>query len=819
MPSEEAPFFLRGGGTCGAILRAVDWSKNPLGPPENWTRVLQSAVGTLLQSKHPMFLWWGKDLIQIYNDGYMPSFGLDRHPRAMGQPGRECWQDIWPVIGPQIESVMAGGPATWHEDHLVPIHRYGRVEEVYWTYSFSPVYDDDGSVGGTLVVCSETTHHVVAKRRLVLLRALAASLTCAQTRREVPIIAAKTLESGQFDVPFALLFNKGEATPTFGMDDRLIERLTLLVTKGTNGRHRIELGDPVGLGPWPEPVTDVWIGRFNGTADHTVVFGVSPRLELDDEYRAFFQQIVEHLEAADGRARLELERRSLLDQAPVATALLTGPDHVFEIANPPYRKMVGREVLGKTFAQAFPELERTQLPAIFDRVYLEGLPFSTNELSIPLSRYIGGPIEERYLKFNLEPVRDAEGQVYGMMCMALDVTDLVASRHILEKAHQEREALLVAAEAAAKAKDEFLAMLGHELRNPLAPIVTALELMKIDGNDHLLREREIIERQTRHLVRLVDDLLDVSRVAQGKVEIKKSRVRLLDVVERSVEMTSSLLEQKAHSLQMDVAADGLDLDADPLRLAQALTNLLTNAARYTNPGGEIGLSASREGDAIKLRVVDNGVGLPPEHLPHLFDRFFQGPQPRDRSIGGLGLGLALVKSLIELHGGTVSASSSGLGRGSVFEITLPAALGSVETIPAPKQAAEDERVRQRPLKVLLVDDNEDIVDLFSHILEGMGFQVRTANDGPSALEVASTFRPDVAVLDIGLPVMDGYELAGLLRTKLGVDAPRLIAMSGYGQKGDREESARAGFWKHFVKPVDTRALVEALTDEAKAPTS
>jgi CheY-like chemotaxis protein len=279
--------------------------------------------------------------------------------------------------------------------------------------------------------------------------------------------------------------------------------------------------------------------------------------------------------------------------------------------------------------------------------------------------------------------------------------------------------------------------------------------------------------------------------------------------DRAVEIASPLFEEKHHHLRVDVPTSGLDLHADPIRLSQVVANLLTNAARYTPSGGAVGIVARREDDEAVLRVEDSGAGISAEQLPHLFNMFFQGPQRSDRPSGGLGLGLALVKSLVTLHGGSVSAASEGPGRGSVFEVRIPVR-SSAAVRPAPlsepSSVACDPQFSRR---VLIVDDNADLAEMLSVLLEDRGYDVRTVHDGPSALELAATFHPTIAVVDIGLPVMDGYELATRLRELLGDSAPRMIAMSGYGQAQDRANSARVGFAKHLVKPVDPRALLRA----------
>ena len=383
------------------------------------------------------------------------------------------------------------------------------------------------------------------------------------------------------------------------------------------------------------------------------------------------------------------------------------------------------------------------------------------------------------------------------------------SMRLFEEARRSR----AAAESASRAKDEFLAILGHELRNPLAPIMTALHLMRLRGGDVNEKERTVIERQVTHLTRLVDDLLDVSRITRGKVELKMQRVELADVVAKGIELASPLLEQRQHVLTVSVPRQGLVVNGDPVRLGQVVSNLLTNAAKYTEIGGRITVEGACEGAEVVLRVRDTGIGITPEMLPRVFDLFIQEPQALDRSQGGLGLGLPIVRSLVALHGGTVNASSEGEGQGTEFTIRLPAAVL--------REDAPDHPLAARPVtaprsiesrRVLIVDDNEDAVELLAESLELVGHVVRVAYDGPSALRVAATFVPEVALLDIGLPVMDGYELARRFREHPGLERLRLVAVTGYGQDTDRQRSQKAGFDAHLVKPVQIAELVSVIRE-------
>jgi signal transduction histidine kinase len=365
-------------------------------------------------------------------------------------------------------------------------------------------------------------------------------------------------------------------------------------------------------------------------------------------------------------------------------------------------------------------------------------------------------------------------------------------------------------EQANRAKDEFLAMLGHELRNPLAPIVTALELMRQRAPDLLTKERTIIERQVRHMTRLVDDLLDVSRVARGKVELRRVPIEIVDVVAKALETASPALEARAHQLVLSIPPGGLLVDADEQRLAQVFANLLTNAARYTDPGGRIEIAATARDGRIQVAVRDSGMGIEPEQLPHIFDLFVQGnPRqfsglPEEGVSGGLGIGLSIVRNLVELHGGTVTAHSEGRGRGSQFVVDLPRAQAAA---PSPPSDAAPAPTPHPARRVLIVDDNRDAADSLAEALTDAGHRTAVAYDGPSALELAPGFAPDVVLLDIGLPVMDGYEVARRLRATLPADRCQLVALTGYGLESDRVQAHAAGFRDHLVKPIELEALI------------
>jgi signal transduction histidine kinase/CheY-like chemotaxis protein len=379
----------------------------------------------------------------------------------------------------------------------------------------------------------------------------------------------------------------------------------------------------------------------------------------------------------------------------------------------------------------------------------------------------------------------------------------------------ENAQLLEALRQADRRKDEFLAMLAHELRNPLAPMRNALEIIRLRGPERRLAVRaswDMVERQVEHLSRLVDDLLDVARITRGKINLEKEPVALAEVVRRAVETSRPLIEGRRHRLEVRLPDEPLHVIGDLTRLAQVLLNLLNNAAKYTEEGGQITLTVERaaaDPGAVVLRVRDTGVGIPPEVLPKVFDLFTQASRTLDRAQGGLGIGLTLVRRLVEMHGGSVRASSAGPGKGSEFVVRLPLFFGP---LPAPAHGNGSGEHPAAGHRILVVDDNRDSASSLAVLLRLSGHEVVTAHDGAAALEKAEHFRPQLALLDIGLPGMDGYELARRLRQLPGLRQVRLAALTGYGSEEDRRRSRAAGFDHHLVKPVEREALLVLLAE-------
>ncbi|HEX5010840.1 MAG TPA: PAS domain S-box protein [Planctomycetota bacterium] len=394
----------------------------------------------------------------------------------------------------------------------------------------------------------------------------------------------------------------------------------------------------------------------------------------------------------------------------------------------------------------------------------------------------------------LSALRDGSGQPLGFAKVTKDITD---RKRVVDLEHSRRQV------------DEFLAMLGHELRNPLAPIRNAIDLLQSIGDTEpdAVLARNIIDRQSAQLARLVDDLLDVSRITRGKISLRLETVDAREIVERAVESSRPFLDARRHHLELDLPGHPARVHGDIARLSQVMLNLLNNAAKYTLPGGHIHVAVATAGGECVLRVRDDGMGIHAELMPRIFDLFVQGERGLDRSEGGLGLGLALVRKLVEAHGGHVEAFSAGPGDGSEFVVRLPLAEAAAPT-------AADQRPGVRAsgaLRILVVDDNHDTADSAALLLRRAGYTVRVSYDGPDALRVFGQFLPDVVLLDIGLPGLTGFDLATSMRARQGGRPLRLLAVTGYGQESDRERSQNAGFDAHLVKPVMPEVLLGALS--------
>jgi PAS domain S-box-containing protein len=520
-------------------------------------------------------------------------------------------------------------------------------------------------------------------------------------------------------------------------------------------------------------------------------------------------------EMAPSERELALRQRTaqfetLLNEAPIGVYLVDSDFRLRQVnptALPVFGDIPG--LIGRDFDQIlhilWPQPLADEIVVRFRHTLATGEPYVVPELCS--ERADRGVME--YYEWQISRIPLPEGG-YGVVCYFSDISGHVHTRQALV-------ASAAALEEADRRKDEFLATLSHELRNPLAPIVNALLLLKSRRLPASQRSaaRDLIDRQVQQLVRLVDDILDVSRITMGKLQLRVERVELASVVAQAVEMVAPCIQSSAHHLDVRLPSEPVVLDGDQVRLSQVLVNLLRNACKYTNMGGHLRLTAdveAREGRAAELvvRVADDGIGIPPEFLPRIFDRSSQVAPATDRSQGGLGIGLALVRGLVEMHRGTVTARSKGPDRGSEFEVRLPLPTAD----PAPRTPSSSRRtgarIRLGTLRILVVDDHRDAADALAATLHVAGHVTEKAHDGLQAVKAAERFRPDVIIMDIGMPKLNGYEACRRIRSHDWGSDMAIVALTGWGQEQDRRRAVEAGFDAHLTKPVDRATLTKLL---------
>jgi PAS domain S-box-containing protein len=779
-----------------SLLSAVDWRNSPLGPAEAWSPALRATADLMTHSESSMFLVWGDQRIFLYNLAYLPVLG-SKHPHALGRPMQESWAEVWPEVAPLLQRSFAGESLRF-ENHPFLIRRNGRDEQAWFDFSYTPIFVPTGGVEGVLCILAEKTGQVLAERALQqqaeMLRQLFAEapgfmalLRGPQHVFELANASYRELIGGRnpFNQPLR------DALP------EVVEQgfLALLDEVYRTGERYIGRRVAVTL-QREEALEQVWVD-----------FVYQPVYDTSGKVNGIFVQGTDvthhvHTELAlhEAAASVAAERDRLNDSEAKFRVIANAiphlvwsqlPDGTREFCNDQWYEFTGLDSTSthpEWEALVHPD-DRADAVRRWAQAQVSGQAYDIE------FRLLHQPsATHRWCLARVLPVHDAAGRLVRWLGTC---TDIHEQRSQTEELRQ-----------ASNRKDEFLAMLAHELRNPLAPIRAATELLKMDKVDAVRHRKAvaIIDRQVRHLTELVDDLLDVSRVTRGLVELELVPTDLKRVVAAAVEQARPLMASRSHALHVHAGADAVVL-GDVTRLIQSVVNLLSNAAKYTPRGGKIDVSVAVQDAQASIVVADNGSGIGPELLPHVFDMFTQAVRTPDRSEGGLGIGLTLVKSLVEAHGGSVRAESDGVGKGSRFTVCLPALQqpATAQSVPAGELARSVRRSR-----ILLVDDNVDAAETLGELLALMGHEVRISFDGQRAIETAAEFYPDIFILDVGLPDMNGYELAHRLRVLAPSAEALFIALSGYGQEHDRVLSRSAGFHHHLVKPVELERLGQIL---------
>jgi signal transduction histidine kinase/ActR/RegA family two-component response regulator len=672
-----------GGGAVGALLRATDWTGSSLGLLADWPLALKAHLRSMLSTRQPMGIFWGPELIHLYNDGFLPILG-EKHPRSLGERAEIIWADAWPTVGPDIERVTKQGAAVLYENALVPIVRGGVLEDAWWNYSYSPIHGDDGALAGALLIVTEVTAAVRA------------------------------------------------------------------------------------------------------------------RMELEQANRA-----------------AEIAREHLFGifmQAPVPMAILEGPEHRFTLANAPYVKFVGREVVGKPLFGAFSEEEAGYYLPFLDGVLHTGEPVLIREAPVTLPDEHGRP-KESFIDAGYYPRRNSDGVPVGVLAMLLDVTGQVAARKVIERGRD-------AAEAANRAKDEFLATISHELRTPLMAILGWADILRTSPNGaRLERGLEVIARNAHAQAKLIEDILDASRIITGKMRLALGRVNVARTIGDATDTLRPAADAKAITIAIEIPDGTLSIVGDQDRVQQIVWNLVSNAVKFTPKAGSVIIRAFQIGSEICIQVEDTGRGISPAFLPFVFDRFRQDDASTTKQQSGLGLGLAIVRQLVELHGGTISVRSDGNARGALFEVILPVRAVAPPEFVAPTAA---DVVMPPPTQdklllgvhLLVVDDQDDARELVAAVLEDAGAVVSQASSAQDALTfLATNATTNAIVSDIGMPDEDGYSFIQRVRASAYGESARALpalALTAFARAEDRQRALESGFQEHVAKPIEPGRLVAAV---------
>ncbi|MEC4723727.1 PAS domain S-box protein [Noviherbaspirillum sp. CPCC 100848] len=799
--------FLANGGAMGSKIAGHDWSLHPLGTPNSWSPAFRTALSMVLNSGFPSYVIWGKEFFVFYNDAYVPILGSRA---ALGQ-GR-LLAELWPEVAETACSIAQrafAGETTYFEDMPFLVNRHGYPEQTYFTFSYSPIRDEHGVIQGVLGTVFETTEKVIAlakykesEERYRLSLEASGNIGTWTVDPETKLTTVDELFARAFEVDTAVARAGKQIehfTDKIHPDDRPHVLSAVAHSMETEEPYEIEYRIPQQSGEvrWVtakgKMFEDATTGkrRFAGVA-----VDITERKKIEEKLRdtqawlaAVFEILPVGVAVVDVNGKVELSNQEMHRYLP--TRIQPSLDEAR------HSRWCAYHADGRLYArEEFPGAR-----ALHGERVVPGIEM----------RYTQDDGAQIWTQVAAVPIRDDQGRITGQVAVVTNVDTFKRTEEALRLSEEKYRTLFNDMAKSNRHLNEFLAVLAHELRNPLAPILTGLELMRMrpDSSETVARVREMIERQANQMVHLIDDLLDIARVTNGKIEIKKKLVDVNSIALSAVETSLPTIEGSHHELNMGLSETPLLIHADFTRIAQVIGNLLTNAAKYTPKGGKIKLLVSQDADQAIISVQDNGIGLPSESLESVFEMFSQVQNDMERSQGGLGIGLALVRNLVHLHDGTVSATSEGTGKGSTFIVRLPLAEIEVpsENAIAPSQASE---LASRPLRILVVDDNGDAAQSLTILLKAYGHDVRMAHEGIEALEIASQFQPEVVFLDIGLPGMTGYAVARRLREIEGLKNTRLVAVTGWGAETDRAHSREAGFDRHFTKPLSPAAVVEAL---------
>jgi PAS domain S-box-containing protein len=789
----DQPHF-RGGGAMGALMHCHDWSTTPLGELASWPLSLKTAVSLILRAQQPMFIAWGTCFSSLYNDGYIPILG-DKHPDALGGSMADVWCEIWDELRLLNEAVMRGESLSF-ENKRFELACREKPGPYFFSFTYTPLLDDDGQVAGIFCAAIETTSTV--KLADDARAAGAAQQALAESEERLRLATdASDIAFWDVNVPDGSLVWQPGLRTMFGITtDESLSLDDFFAGLHPDDRAIVGRAFAAACDPLRRELYNVeyrTVGRDDGRVRWIAAKG-----------RGLFDAAGRCVRANGTAMDITSRKTTELAMEMALEASCTGTFH-WDIQD---NRLTWDGALDRLFglrpgeavrsldqfiALVHPD-DRAEVIRRCERCRDDGDDFEM-ELRVV---YPDGSVHWLYDRGRT--FLDSNGRARTMTGACVDITNYVRTREALKLADRQ--------------KDDFLATLAHELRNPLAPLRTGLHMLRnFKGGLPSQAEQvlSIMQRQFDHMVHLVDDLLDIARIRQGKILLRHDPLSLQSVLEQALEGVQGLLDAQNHRVTWQGVDPALWVTGDPTRLVQVVGNLLNNAAKYTPHGGCVTL---RGGEATQpgmlfIEVADTGIGIPPDMIEQVFDRFAQVQQHLGHAQGGLGIGLSVVKDLVEMHGGRVAAESAGPGAGSLFRIWLPRA-DTPEPVAAAAPASASAGASERH-RVLVVDDNRDAAETMAMVLEMSGHAVLVAHDGQTALEIVKRHDPAVVFLDIGMPGMNGYETATLLRALPGAQARVLVALTGWGTEADQARSLEAGFDLHLTKPVDIDKVQRVLS--------
>jgi len=677
-------------------VREFDWASTPLGPIERWPLALRSTVDTILASAFPNIVLWGPELIQIYNDAYVPIIGV-KHPAALGHGNEEIWPEVWNINGPIYARVMAGETVT-NEDALYPLaRRDGAMEDVYLTISYSPVRTDDGTIGGALVTMFETTSRVQAQAIEAERARLGRELDVERTRLEAvfkqapAFLAVLRAPDWRFELANDAYYQLVGDRPLIGrtvaealpevMDQGFVQLLETVVRTGQPfvGRE-IAVALQRGAGEVEERFLDfVYQPLTDGEGNAVGV--VAHGHDVTEHTLALreLERVNAELQRSTADLRSSEERwRNLFEQAPMPVAVLTGPEHIYTLVSPRYAESTAgaRQLIGRSIREVFPELVGQGFVERIDRVFQTGIPYTAMEQRVLLDRDEDSTPEEYFFNIGYQPLRDASGSVYAVASVAYDVTEQVRARLDIEMAREFAEDARREAEEANQAKSSFLTMMSHELRTPLNAVTGYSDLLLIgvrgELSDGQREDVQRIKRSGQYLLGLINDILNFAKLESGQVEFRLEEVELTPLLEGLADLIMPQVDSKGLQYRYTGCADDPKVHVDPEKVRQILLNLLANAVKFTEPGGEVSLACECDGQSVRMTVRDTGRGIPADQLERVFDPFVQVDRHlTPSSQQGVGLGLSISRDLAIGMGGRLEAEST-VDEGSSFTLVLPA---------------------------------------------------------------------------------------------------------------------------------------------------